>query len=406
MDPEKVAAHRRALEEAGRDGRLDLDAPTATIRNPQWFVHIDGRPQPTAARTRTHRELLNAWQAETPEPGRDRIAVITAGPSGAGKSSVLPDVCQRLSPEPWRQIDPDEMKDRLLQQAMRDGSYAQLVPEGMGEPGERFYPRELAALVHEESSLLSKQAQGQAIADGENVVIDGTLANGEKAHRLAETLQQQGYQIHVVDVEAPEHVARERVVGRWQGPYEQIEARAELGQDVSGELGGRWVPGEVLDPMYANGPERTVCADNAEALIERHEAVRGLDRYVTPHMTAAPQHTESWQRDGSGQITHRTYEAEQPRSVPQQRDAPAQDDREQARPERGEDGRSPGVQHKLDQLRARMAGRQPLPSSNSPQAPRPSRSNPERPASRDRAEPTRERDEQRRARDRDRGPER
>lgn len=406
MDPEKVAAHRRALEEAGRDGRLDLDAPTATIRNPAWFVHLDGRPQPTAARARTHREILNAWQSETPEPGRNRIAIITAGPSGAGKSSVLPDVCKRLSPEPWRQIDPDDMKDRLLQQAQRDGSYDRLVPAGMGEPGERFYPRELAALVHEESSLLSKAAQAQAIAAGENVVIDGTLANGEKAHHLARTLQQEGYEIHIVDVEAPEHVARERVVGRWQGPYEQIEARAEQGQDVSKELGGRWVPGEVLDPIYANGPDRTVCADNAEALIEQHDAVRELDRYYTPHMESAPQHTESWQRDRSGQVTHRTYVSEQSQDAPQERDSPAHEGHEQAPPEPGEGGRSPGVQTKLDQLRARLADRPPLPSAGGQQIPRPARSGPERAPSRGHTEPNRERDEQRWQKDRDRGQER
>ncbi|MEU7222328.1 zeta toxin family protein [Streptomyces chrestomyceticus] len=402
MDPEKVAAHRRALEEAGRDGRLDLDAPTATIRNPEWFVHIEGRPQPTAARARTHREILDAWRAESPEPGRERIAVITAGPSGAGKSSVLPQVCERLSSEPWRQIDPDEMKDRLLQQALRDGSYERMVPENMGAPGERFYPRELAALVHEESSLLSKAAQAQAIAAGENVIVDGTLANGEKAHRLAETLQQQGYRIHVVDVEAPEHVARERVVGRWQGPYEQIEARAEQGQDVSAELGGRWVPGEVLDPMYANGPDRTVCADNAQALIERHESVRGLDRYVTPHMQAAPQHTESWERDASGQVTHRTHAP----APTHQREAPTQDGRPQEPREREKDGRSPSVQAKLDQLRARMAGRPPLPSADGQQPARPSRSAPERAAGRGRAEPARERDDKNRRQERGRGQER
>ncbi|AHD24308.1 hypothetical protein Y013_26010 (plasmid) [Rhodococcus pyridinivorans SB3094] len=73
------------------------------------------------------------------------------------------------------------------------------------------------ALVHRESTdFLFAAAERDAVADGENLIIDGTLAWRAHAERLLSHLQQAGYTIHIVDVEAPQHVAAERIVTRWR----------------------------------------------------------------------------------------------------------------------------------------------------------------------------------------------
>ena len=61
----------------------------------------------------------------------------------------------------WRIINSDDFKDLILQAALQDGTYDQLVPAELGElerAGERFWPRELAAIVHEEAAILVERA--------------------------------------------------------------------------------------------------------------------------------------------------------------------------------------------------------------------------------------------------------
>ncbi|GHG64196.1 zeta toxin family protein [Streptomyces griseocarneus] len=344
MDPEKVEAHREALEKAARDGKIGLKAPTATTNNPEWFTRANGELIPTKARRAVHKEILADWKNKVPNPGKDKIAIVTAGPPGAGKSSVLPGVQERLSSEGWRQVDPDAFKDKLLEQALKDGSFSKLVPEGMGQPGEQFYPRELAALVHDESGMLAMEAQAQALQAGENVVIDGTLANEQWSNDLVGMLDEAGYTVHVVDVETSKDVAQERVNGRWQEPYEEVLEKAENGQDTSKELGGRWVPNEVVGYMYPNGNDgRAISADNAEKLIQNHAAVKEVDRYYTPHSKAAPERVESWQRDASGKVTHKAYENSQTK--------------EQSK-EQSKEARSVAGQSRIDALRNKVGGRE------------------------------------------------
>jgi hypothetical protein len=68
---------------------------------------------------------------------------------------------------------------------MTDGSYQSfLKPQEVRDleaQGERFFPRDLASLVREESSLLARKARLQAIEAGENVVIDSVLGSQKTA---------------------------------------------------------------------------------------------------------------------------------------------------------------------------------------------------------------------------------
>ncbi|MEX2984809.1 zeta toxin family protein [Streptomyces sp. C36] len=362
MDSEKVAAHREALKQAERDGLLSAKAASATTNNPDWFIRLGNDAIPTPERSALHDRILDDWQNATTNPGRDKIAIMTAGPPGAGKTSARTAVQQRLSPDGWHVIDPDDFKDELLKEALEDGSF-QRMAASMEQPDERFYPRELAPLVHEESTMLADKARERAIAAGENVVIDGTLAGRAKPDALAERLTAAGYTIHVVDVETTADVSRERVMGRWQGPYEEVQDKAAQGQDVSKELGGRWVNGEVVDFMYRGREDNdlSICADNAKALIDKHPAVQEVDRYYTPHAKGGAERLESWQRGDDGKVTHRTHEGWQTReqqSQQQSQQRAQQQAKEQAPQERTADVRSTAGQSKIEALRGKVGGRE------------------------------------------------
>ena len=118
-----------------------------------------------------------------------------AGPPGAGKSTVLADVLGERRGK-YLVIDADEFKRSLLREAQTDGSYEQwLMPAAIREreaQGERFFPLELASLVHEESSHLAKSLRADAIAAGDNIVIDTVLSNEADALALGQVLTKAG----------------------------------------------------------------------------------------------------------------------------------------------------------------------------------------------------------------------
>ncbi|WP_185038646.1 zeta toxin family protein [Rathayibacter sp. PhB127] len=116
---------------------------------------------------------------------RDREAIFLAGPPGAGKTTALDELLAstRTTAADWRILNADDVKDLLLRRALEDGSYeSHLTPPDVAAveaDGEKVWPRERAALVHEESSMVIKRARDQSVRRGENVVVDGTLASAD-----------------------------------------------------------------------------------------------------------------------------------------------------------------------------------------------------------------------------------
>lgn len=89
MVDDAVAQHMATVRELSKPGRpLGPNAATSTMQNPAWW--FDGEPTP--ARDRLHRRLLNEARAAAPHVEQQRRAIILAGPPGAGKSTVLSDV--------------------------------------------------------------------------------------------------------------------------------------------------------------------------------------------------------------------------------------------------------------------------------------------------------------------------
>ncbi|NQX34725.1 zeta toxin family protein [Herbiconiux sp. VKM Ac-2851] len=237
-----------AVRELSKPGQaLAPFAPTATINNPAWWFNAE---EPMPSRRRLHRRLLEEARDAAPEVEQQRRAIVLAGPPGAGKSTVLQQVLGADRGK-YLVVDADEFKRGLLDEARADGSYdSWLMPDAIRElqaQGEQFYPLELAALVHEESSYLAKALRADAIHAGDNLVIDAVLSKEADAIRLGEILHAEGYDVQVIDVEVPYELSESRIRARWEHAY----ADALNG---AGALGGRWVPSEYARAVFA-GPD-------------------------------------------------------------------------------------------------------------------------------------------------------
>ena len=260
----------RELSQPGQ--ALAPSAATATLNNPAWW--IDGEPTP--ARDRLHRRLLEDARSRFPDVEQERQAIVLAGPPGAGKSTVLNDVLGDQRGK-YLVIDADEFKRSLLLEARADGSYDQwLMPDAIREreaQGDKFFPLELASLVHEESSYLAKSLRADAIAAGDNIVLDTVLSNQDDAVALGARLNAAGYSIRVIDVEVPYELSAARIRERWERAY----ADALEGAD---SLGGRWVPSEYARPIFDTKHGRGVSQDVAAKLAENPAVIR-YERHFT-----------------------------------------------------------------------------------------------------------------------------
>ena len=279
MNRDDIEARAAVLERLSAPGAaLDSEAPTATTNNRQFYY---GRGRPTPERIETHEQLLAAYRAQYPDAAAGGHAIVMAGPSGAGKSRALEQTIigrTGIPAEQWLVLDADQMKDLLLDQAQRDGTYEHLILEQLRAlPGGPVLPRELAALVHEESSALIKQLQRQSIRDGLNVVIDGTLANRHKADQLFEQLQDAGYTVHVASINVTQAQSLERARDRWEHGNDLATLPAD--HRDHDPLGGRLVPPAFVATLY-DGADREAsrCETNATAIAYDHDHVIQLIR--------------------------------------------------------------------------------------------------------------------------------
>lgn len=239
-----VAAQLTAMSVPG--GPLHTKSTTSTM--------IRFAASPT--RLRFRRTVIDRYLARDTPLREGRSAILTAGAPGAGKSTLLRDHIPDL--DGYRSLDADVVKDHLIEQALRDGDYAELLGTELAD-GAPLAPRELAALVHDESTALIDQIRRLCLDRGENVLIEGTLRWPGQGPKVYEELVRANYtSLRVIGVEVPRDTAHEQALSRWWHRRLAWHADPTL-------LGGRFTPPAAIDDCYDDDP-MSKCARNAQAL--------------------------------------------------------------------------------------------------------------------------------------------
>jgi zeta toxin-like protein len=259
MNMEKGLSLEDALGhyEAVRDLKIYLnpEGPNATINNPDWYTKdpkerrlLSPTPQREALQDSIKEKIFGDLKPSQGTP----VGILLAGPPGAGKSTLLkklfedenlanPNITGGLKLEDFVVIDADNIKTMLLEQASKDGSLDSFIKpasfKALEDFGVSFSPLEFASLVHEESSMIAKDIQKNAIAGGYNVIFDQVCSNQKKVEDLVEQLSAEGYYVSVVEIHADFKFSEQSAFNR------TIHA-------LQDGRSARYVPTEVVKDMY------------------------------------------------------------------------------------------------------------------------------------------------------------
>lgn len=242
----EVAAQLVALSAAGQP--LNTDAAICTAK----------RYAGDASRFAVRKHLIGRY-LERQTPRRDgRSAIITAGAPGAGKTRMLhTQVCDL---DDYRILDADIVKDYLIEQALEDGIYDDLLDHPLAD-GHSLAPGELAALVHRESAELIDRIRKICVDKRENIVVEGTLSWKDQGRNVFGELAAADYSsVQVLGIEADRQVAHEQALSRWWGGRRKWAEGADV-------LGGRFTPPDAIDSCYG-AASMSRCAEHALALID------------------------------------------------------------------------------------------------------------------------------------------
>lgn len=243
--------------EAVRDLKIYLNpkGPNATINNPDWYVQADSsldKLEPTGQRKNLLKSIKEKIFAGCKPSQASPVGILLAGPPGAGKSTLLkklfddenlanPNITGGLKLEDFVVIDADNIKTMLLEQASKDGSLDSFIKpasfKALEDFGVSFSPLEFASLVHEESSMIAKNIQKNAIAGGYNVIFDQVCSNEEKTEDLVGKLSAKGYYVSVVEIHADRNFSE-------QSAFDRTIHALQDGRSA------RYVPTEVIKDMY------------------------------------------------------------------------------------------------------------------------------------------------------------
>ncbi|WP_235174546.1 zeta toxin family protein [Tomitella biformata] len=205
----------------GRGGVLNQNGAAASHR-----LHADN-----ARRRRTLDRIIESYLAEQDNVviGGQFCAIATAGVPCAGKSTSIER--HGLAGQGWRVLDASVYRD-IMSMGLPDGG--------------TVMPRELATLVHMESTKIVDALQELCMGRGENLVIEGTFSWLGLGERLT-----------IMDVEVARERAQEQALQRWW-----------TGRTDGDEFGGRFTPTSVIASLYPTGSVESICASNARAAFE------------------------------------------------------------------------------------------------------------------------------------------
>lgn len=198
----------------------------------------------TPERLAVHDAIIRDLLASYAGVPKERKAIVLAGPPAAGKSTVIKihgqqfgvestvDAKGNVTPTNYATVNPDDLKAALTRYAG--------VPEDYRAAG--LGPNETAALLHNESSDLSKRLQSALTIRGHNLIIDGTFAGStEKQLAKVDRLRADGYTVSgvLVDGDVEQSLA--------QAGQRHLADRLPTQLDSGGPLQGRYVPLNLIE---------------------------------------------------------------------------------------------------------------------------------------------------------------
>ena len=197
----------------------ESEKPKKKDRQTTLEMHTkDGKLTPE--REKLHQEILDKVVGQTkPASGHRPIAVLTGGGSGSGKSSVLKEIMPPLR-DSLVHIDADEMKGLLPE-------YQKMLAEKDDRAAE---------IAHPESSALVQQAIQASVDGNKSFVYDSTFSRKNDMEKLINRLKGMGYEVHIVYVDLPVEVAKER-------------------SDLRAKETGRKVPHEIIEAAHKGATE-------------------------------------------------------------------------------------------------------------------------------------------------------
>ncbi len=244
-DQQVIEKKTALVDQALKDGQQTKDV----------FVDAQGNwlPEREAMHRKIIAEILStATNGSGPEhKGRvpkERKALILGGLAASGKSTSRGSL-EKANNTTYLTLDPDAMKVNLIEHGALLGLK---IPKGLKGLN-------CAALLHEESSDLTKALAEKAIAAGFNVVWDITMAgNPAKAIQKVQQLRDYGYTVDgaFTSVEMPTSERRKAI------RFHDMEA--------SGDLGGRLVPTQFIEnPIDPTGQYRSQNEHNFYSLVDK-----------------------------------------------------------------------------------------------------------------------------------------
>lgn len=203
-------------------GRFTTAANAATVSgklNTPWYnqrsswgdnleMGKDGKLRYNAERRKLHDQIINKALegVEKPAPGEQEL-VMMGGGGGSGKSYVINSGFIDVAPKEEKKavfIDPDSIKDMLPE-------YVQ-----MKNSKDENEVKNAANFVQQESSHIAEKIFATAIAQGHNVVYDGTASDTKQLNEFTTQARRVGAKAKAVYVATPFDVAQESAKSRYE----------------------------------------------------------------------------------------------------------------------------------------------------------------------------------------------